>query len=75
MPALNCGSNYLDISCKDIKFNFECRTGWPGLDIAFLLDAASYHTDRDVVERIKAGTLQARVWVMVRVVVRVKLGV
>ena len=31
---------------------------WPGLDIAFLLDAAAYHTDRDTVDRIKAGTLQ-----------------
>ena len=36
------------------------HAGWPGLDIAFLLDAASYHTDRDTVDRIKTGTLQAR---------------
>ena len=32
----------------------------PGLDIAFLLDAAAYHTDRDTVDRIRPGTLQAR---------------
>lgn len=33
---------------------------WPGLDIAFLLDAAAYHTDRDTTARIRRGTLQAR---------------
>lgn len=31
---------------------------WPGLDIAFMLDAGAYHTDRDTVDRIKPGTLQ-----------------
>ena len=31
---------------------------WPGLDVAFLLDAAAYHTDRDTADRIRAGTLQ-----------------
>ena len=45
---------------RQLHFIWASRAGWPGLDIAFLLDAASYHTDRDTVERIKAGTLQAR---------------
>ncbi len=31
----------------------------PGLDVAFLLDGAAYHTDRDSVGRIRPGTLQA----------------
>lgn len=31
----------------------------PGLDVAFLLDGAAYHTDRDTVDRIRRGTLQA----------------
>lgn len=30
----------------------------PGVDIVSLLDAAAYHTDRDVPERIRAGVLQ-----------------
>eukprot|EP01025_Chloroclados_australasicus_P050534 TRINITY_DN581_c1_g1_i6.p1 TRINITY_DN581_c1_g1~~TRINITY_DN581_c1_g1_i6.p1 ORF type:complete len:922 (+),score=66.77 TRINITY_DN581_c1_g1_i6:62-2767(+) len=33
--------------------------GWlPGIDMAFFKDAAAYHTDRDNVERIQAGSLQ-----------------
>ena len=32
----------------------------PGLDVAFLLDAAAYHTHQDTLERIRPGTVQAR---------------
>lgn len=31
----------------------------PGLDVAFLLDGTAYHTDRDTVDRIRPGTIQA----------------
>lgn len=31
----------------------------PGLDVAFLLDAAAYHTHCDTLERIRPGTVQA----------------
>lgn len=30
----------------------------PGLDVAFLLDAAAYHTHCDTLERIRPGTVQ-----------------
>jgi hypothetical protein len=33
---------------------------WPGIDVAFMLDSEAYHTTRDTVDRIRAGTLQ--VW-------------
>lgn len=39
-------------------FSYGHHGAWPGLDIAFLLDAAAYHTDRDTTSRIRAGTLQ-----------------
>jgi len=39
-------------------FSDPVHGAWPGLDIAFLLDAAAYHTDRDTVDRIKVGSLQ-----------------
>ena len=32
----------------------------PGVDIATILDAEAYHTDRDASHRIRNGTLQAR---------------
>lgn len=41
-------------------FSYGRQGAWPGLDIAFLLDAAAYHTDRDTTARIRRGTLQAR---------------
>ena len=31
---------------------------WPGLDIAHILDSASYHTMQDTVGRIRPGILQ-----------------
>ena len=31
----------------------------PGVDLASMLDGYSYHTDRDVVSRIRAGSIQA----------------
>ena len=40
-------------------FSYEHYGALPGLDIAFLLDGAAYHTDRDAVGRIRRGTLQA----------------
>jgi hypothetical protein len=30
----------------------------PGIDIAYLLDGAAYHTDRDSLERLRKGVLQ-----------------
>ena len=40
-------------------FSYGRQGAWPGLDVAFLLDAAAYHTDRDTTARIRSGTLQA----------------
>ena len=39
-------------------YSYEHYGTLPGLDIAFLLDGAAYHTDRDTPARIRAGTLQ-----------------
>ena len=39
-------------------YSYEHYGNMPGLDIAFLLDGAAYHTDRDTVDRIRTGTLQ-----------------
>jgi len=39
-------------------FSYQHYGNLPGLDIAFLLDGAAYHTDRDTVDRIRRGTLQ-----------------
>ena len=33
----------------------------PGMDLIHLLDAYSYHTDRDTVARIQPGTVQVSV--------------
>ena len=41
-------------------FSYAHQGRWPGVDVAFLLDAAAYHTDRDTTDRIRAGTLQVR---------------
>jgi len=41
-------------------YSYEHYGTLPGLDIAFLLDGAAYHTDRDTPARIRAGTLQVR---------------
>ncbi|DBB01398.1 TPA: hypothetical protein ACH3X1_000064 [Trebouxia sp. C0004] len=42
---------------------FSAATGqlgqWPGLDIAHILDSASYHTKQDNLERLRPGILQA----------------
>ena len=43
-------------------FSYAHQGRWPGVDIAFLLDAAAYHTDRDTTDRIRKGTLQVRYW-------------
>ena len=32
----------------------------PGIDIAYILDGAAYHTKQDTVQRIRRGTVQAR---------------
>lgn len=39
-------------------FSYKHYGSLPGLDIAFLLDGAAYHTDRDTVDRLRPGTLQ-----------------
>lgn len=39
-------------------FSYAHQGAWPGVDVAFLLDAAAYHTDRDTTDRIRPGTLQ-----------------
>jgi hypothetical protein len=39
-------------------FSYAHQGRWPGVDVAFLLDAAAYHTDRDTTDRIRPGTLQ-----------------
>ena len=42
---------------------YSYRRGYgnlPGIDVAFILDAEAYHTDRDATKRIRPGTLQ--VW-------------
>lgn len=41
-------------------FSYKHYGSLPGLDIAFLLDGAAYHTDRDTVDRLRPGTLQVR---------------
>ena len=41
-------------------FSYVHQGRWPGVDVAFLLDAAAYHTDRDTTDRIRTGTLQVR---------------
>ncbi len=41
---------------------FSAATGqlgqWPGLDIAHILDSASYHTKQDNLQRLRPGILQ-----------------
>lgn len=32
---------------------------WPGLDIAHILDSATYHTRQDSLQRLRPGILQA----------------
>ena len=39
-------------------FSYAHEGRWPGVDVAFLLDAAAYHTDRDTTDRIRQSTLQ-----------------
>lgn len=41
-------------------FSAKMQGSLPGLDIASLLGAGAYHTDRDSVENIREGTLQVR---------------
>jgi hypothetical protein len=41
-------------------FSYKHYGSLPGLDIAFLLDGAAYHTDRDTVDRLRPGTLQVQ---------------
>lgn len=36
--------------------------GLPGIDIAYLLGGAAYHTDRDVLAAIRPGVLQVGDW-------------
>ena len=41
---------------------FSAATGqlghWPGLDIAHILDSATYHTRQDSLQRLRPGILQ-----------------
>ena len=43
---------------------FSAATGqlgqWPGLDIAHILDSATYHTRQDSLQRLRPGILQVR---------------
>lgn len=59
----------LDIICTGLlpadsdyrMFSYKHYGSLPGLDIAFLLDGAAYHTDRDTLERLRPGTVQVGV--------------
>ena len=39
-------------------FSAELQGSLPGIDTAFLLGAGMYHTDRDAIQNLRAGTLQ-----------------
>ena len=67
LGALTCVQDFFDLGLLPAATDFSVfahpdHMALPGLDIAFLLDASAYHTDRDTVDRIKPGTLQVRAW-------------
>jgi len=40
------------------QLSYKHRGGFPGIDMAYLLSGAAYHTDRDVASAIRPGVLQ-----------------
>lgn len=42
------------------QLSYRHRGGLPGIDIAYLLSGAAYHTDRDTLDAIRPGVLQVR---------------
>lgn len=40
------------------QLSYRHRGGLPGIDIAYLLSGAAYHTDRDTLDAIRPGVLQ-----------------
>ena len=41
-------------------FSAQHHGNLPGIDLAYILDGAAYHTERDTVARIRKGTVQVR---------------
>lgn len=41
-------------------FSAQHHGSLPGIDLAYILDGAAYHTKQDTVARIRKGTVQAR---------------
>lgn len=39
-------------------FSSQHHGNLPGIDIAYIMDGAAYHTNQDTVERIRKGTVQ-----------------
>lgn len=40
------------------QLSYRHRGGLPGIDVAYLLTGAAYHTDRDTLQAIRPGVLQ-----------------
>lgn len=53
-------------SGNDTDFSVFRQAGWPGYNVAFFGDSASYHTARDTVERLDPATLAAHATVAMR---------
>ena len=41
-------------------FSAQHHGSLPGIDLAYILDGAAYHTNQDTVARIRKGTVQVR---------------
>lgn len=41
-------------------FSYATLGKWPGIDVAFILDSATYHTSRDKLHRLQQGACQVR---------------
>ena len=41
-------------------FSYATLGKWPGIDVAFILDSATYHTSRDKLHRLQRGACQVR---------------
>ena len=41
-------------------FSYATLGKWPGIDVAFILDSATYHTSRDKLQRLQRGACQVR---------------
>ena len=41
-------------------FSYATLGKWPGIDVAFILDSATYHTSRDKLQRLQHGACQVR---------------